>query len=46
LGFEQCYDFGGDDRFELIEQFAFSWINLAVMQGQGRNIAFKILKRE
>jgi len=46
LGFEHCYDFGGDDRFELIEQFAFSWINLAVMQGQGRNIAFKILKRE
>lgn len=46
LGFEHCYDFGGDDRFELIEQFAFSWINLAIMQGQGRNIAFKILKRE
>lgn len=45
IGYEQCYDFGGNDKFELIEQFAMSWINLAIIQGQGRNIAFKILKR-
>ena len=44
-GFETCYDFGGDDKAALLEQFAFSWINLAMMQGQGRNIAFKIIKR-
>ena len=44
-GFETCYYFGGDDRAALLEQFAFAWINLAIMQGHGRNMAFKILKR-
>ncbi|MDX1639272.1 MAG: NAD(P)-binding domain-containing protein [Balneolaceae bacterium] len=46
LGFTACYDFGGDDKFELIEQFAKSWINLAIMQGLGRDIAFKVIIRE
>jgi predicted dinucleotide-binding enzyme len=45
LGFGACYDFGGDDKVELLEQFALSWINLAIMQGQGRNMAFKVLTR-
>ena len=45
LGFENCYDFGGNDKVALLEQFALSWINLAIMQGQGRNFAFKIIKR-
>jgi len=45
LGFENCYDFGGSDRMELLEKFAFSWINLAIMQGVGRNMAFKLVKR-
>ena len=44
-GFSECYDFGGDDKVELLEQFAFSWINLAIIQKHGRNIAFKVLKR-
>lgn len=44
-GFEVCYDFGGNDKVALLEQFAFSWINLAIMQGHGRNMAFKLLKR-
>jgi predicted dinucleotide-binding enzyme len=44
-GFAECYDVGGNDRFQLMEQFAFFWINLAMMQGQGRNIGFKLLKR-
>jgi hypothetical protein len=44
-GFAECYDIGGNDRFELIEQFAQFWINLAMFQGQGREIAFKLLKR-
>jgi predicted dinucleotide-binding enzyme len=44
-GFAECYDFGGDDKVELLEQLAFSWINLAIIQKQGRNIAFKVLKR-
>lgn len=45
LGFEACYDFGGDDKIVLLEQFALSWINLAIMQRHGRNIAFKLLRR-
>lgn len=44
-GFAACYDTGGNDRFALLEQFAFFWINLAMFQGQGREIAFKLLKR-
>ena len=44
-GFEEVYDFGGNDRVELLEQLAQSWINLALKQGYGREIAFKILKR-
>jgi 8-hydroxy-5-deazaflavin:NADPH oxidoreductase len=44
-GFAECYDFGGDDKVQLLEYFALSWINLAIMQGHGRNMAFKVLKR-
>lgn len=45
LGFGNVYDFGGSDKFSLLEQFALGWINLAMMQGYGRGIAFKVLKR-
>lgn len=45
IGFAECFDFGGDDKVELLEQFALSWINLAIMQGHGRNLAFKLIKR-
>lgn len=44
-GFENCYNFGGDDRAALLEQFALCWINLAMMQGQGREMMFKLVKR-
>ena len=44
-GFAQCYDFGDDSKVELLEQMALGWINLAIMQGMGRDIAFKVLKR-
>ncbi|MBK8701996.1 MAG: NAD(P)-binding domain-containing protein [Saprospiraceae bacterium] len=44
-GFAKCYPIGGNDKFELMEQFAFFWINLAMFQGQGRDIGFKLLKR-
>ncbi len=44
-GFAECYNIGGNDKFELMEQFAWFWINLAMFQGQGRDIAFKLLKR-
>ncbi len=45
LGFGEVWDFGGLDRVSLLEQFALSWINLAIMQKQGRGIAFKVLRR-
>ncbi|MFN8672874.1 MAG: NAD(P)-binding domain-containing protein [Candidatus Sericytochromatia bacterium] len=45
IGFDNCYDVGGDDKVELMESFAMFWINLAILQKQGRNIAFKLLKR-
>lgn len=44
-GFKTCYDFGGDDKVAALEALAFAWINLAIFQNAGRNIAFKILKR-
>jgi predicted dinucleotide-binding enzyme len=44
-GFAACYDVGGIDKFQLMEQFAFFWINLAMFQGQGREIGFKLVKR-
>jgi predicted dinucleotide-binding enzyme len=45
IGFANCYDFGGNDKFFALEQFAFAWINLAIIQKHGRDIAFKIVKR-
>lgn len=44
-GFAECYDIGGNDKFQLMEQFAWFWINLAMFQGQGRDIGFKLMKR-
>ena len=44
-GFENCYDFGKSDKVVLLEQFALPWINLAIMQGLGRDVGFKLLKR-
>jgi hypothetical protein len=44
-GFGTCWDFGKGDKVILLEQFALSWINLAIMQGHGRDIAFRVVKR-
>jgi predicted dinucleotide-binding enzyme len=44
-GFGSCMDFGKSDEVELLEKFALCWINLAIMQGQGRDIAFKLVRR-
>ncbi|MDX1940524.1 MAG: NAD(P)-binding domain-containing protein [Saprospiraceae bacterium] len=44
-GFGTCWDFGKEDKVVLLEQFALSWINLAIMQGHGRDIAFRVVKR-
>lgn len=45
IDFENVYDFGGSDKFNLLEQFALGCIDLAMMQGYGRNIAITIVKR-
>jgi predicted dinucleotide-binding enzyme len=45
IGFASCLDFGKADKVELLEKFALSWINLAIMQGHGRHMAFKIIRR-
>jgi 8-hydroxy-5-deazaflavin:NADPH oxidoreductase len=44
-GFGSCWDFGKADKVLLLEQFALSWINLAIMQGHGRDIAFRLVRR-
>ncbi len=44
-GFANCYDFGKSDRVELLEKFALAWINLAIFQGMGRDIGFKLVHR-
>lgn len=44
-GFGTCWDFGNGDKVVLLEQLALSWINMAIMQGHGRNLAFKVVKR-
>lgn len=43
--FGTCWDFGKSDKVVLLEQFALSWINLAIMQGHGRDIAFRVVRR-
>ncbi len=45
IGFANCYEIGGNDTFFLMEQYALFWINLALFQGYGREIGFKLLKR-
>jgi 8-hydroxy-5-deazaflavin:NADPH oxidoreductase len=45
IGFGQVYHFGGNDKFGLIEHMAMCWINLAIMQKNGRDIVFKIIRR-
>ncbi len=45
IGFGKTYDFGGDDKFGLIEEFAMAWINLAILQKEGRDIAFRLIRR-
>ena len=45
LGFANCYDFGGDDKVELLEKLALCWINLSIIHGHGRQHAFKVMSR-
>lgn len=41
----EAHDFGGLDNEKLLEQLAMVWINLALKQGYGRDIAFKLMRR-
>ncbi len=43
IGFENCYDLGGDDAIPLLESLAVIWGALAYKTGLGRRIAFKVL---
>lgn len=45
-GFADCIDFGDDDKVPMLEQLAACWIHLAMVQGMGRDIAFKLVKRQ
>jgi 8-hydroxy-5-deazaflavin:NADPH oxidoreductase len=45
IGFENVYHFGGNSTFNLIEQMAMCWINLAIIQKNGRDMAFKVIRR-
>jgi 8-hydroxy-5-deazaflavin:NADPH oxidoreductase len=45
IGFENVYHFGGNSTFNLIEQMAMCWINLAIIQKHGRDMAFKVIRR-
>lgn len=44
-GFGECFDVGGADKVPLLENFALFWITLAMQQGYGREIAFKLMRR-
>lgn len=43
MGFEHCYDLGGDEALPLLENLAVTWGALAFKAGLSRRIAFKIL---
>lgn len=45
IAIQLSIDLGGDEKIDLLEQFAMAWINLATIQKHGRDIAFKVLKR-
>lgn len=45
IGFANCYNFGGAGQVELLEQWALCWINLAIVQGYGRDIVLKLSHR-
>lgn len=46
LGFGACHDFGGSAQAPLLEQLALAWINLALVQGMGRDIALTLVSRD
>jgi hypothetical protein len=45
IGFGKVFDLGGNDKFDLIEQLANVWIDLAIFQDYGMDLAIRIVKR-
>lgn len=45
-GFAECYHVGGNTHFEMLEQLAWFWINLAMFQGMGREFGIKLIQRQ
>lgn len=45
LGFAS-FDVGGLDKAHLLEAVAMTWITLALVQGHGREMAFRVVKRQ
>ena len=45
-GFGEVWDMGNDEKVPHVEAMAFAWINLAIIQKQGRNIALKMIRRK
>ena len=43
IGYGKVWDFGDDEQFTLLENLAMCWINLAIIQKNGRRIGFKLV---
>jgi hypothetical protein len=41
-----CQDIGGKNKFRLVEQFTWFWINLALFRVQGGVIGNKLMRRQ
>lgn len=45
MGYSECYDFGGNETIEFLEDMARCWINLTMLQKKGAKIDFKLLRK-
>lgn len=43
IGFGKVWDFGGNDKITLLEELAMCWINLAIIQKNGRQMGIKFI---
>ena len=43
IGFGKVWDFGGNDKITLLEEMAMCWINLAIIQKNGRRMGIKFV---
>ncbi|MBS1687212.1 MAG: NAD(P)-binding domain-containing protein [Bacteroidetes bacterium] len=45
MGYSECFDFGGNETIEFLEDMARCWINLTMLQKKGAKIDFKLLRK-